>query len=210
MLLDQEETQQQALIKLDTITRELDRRQKENGIKYYVPNKIQYRAHRSKARIVVFCAGNRSGKSTMGAVELAWHITKQYPPWFPKERMFYGPIKAVVVVTSFPVIERVIEGKIFSFLPKSAIKKIKRTPQHYLTKVFCKDGSTIDILTNEMDTMAFESADWDFFWGDEPQREDKYVAIMRGLVDRMGRGVLTFTPKVEPWMKEKICDKADG
>lgn len=199
-----------ALAKLDTITRELDKRQKENGIKYYIPNKIQFYAHRSKARIVVYCAGNRAGKSTLGAVELALAMTKEYPGWFPQERRFYGPVKAVVVVTEYPIVERMLEGKILSFLPKKAIKKIKRTPQGYLSKIFCNDGSTIDILTSEMDTMAFESADWDFYWGDEPQKEDKYKAIMRGLVDRMGKGILTFTPLIEPWMKEQICDKADG
>ena len=199
-----------ALAKLEAITEELDRRQKDNGINYYIPNKVQFCAHRSKARIVIMCAGNRAGKSSFGAVELAWHLTKNYPGWFPKERRFYGPIKAVVVATSFPVVERVIEKKIFTYLPKSDVERIKRTPQGYLSKVICKDGSTIDILNNEMETMAFESADWDFYWGDEPQSEGKYKAVMRGLVDRMGKVVLTFTPLIEPWMKEKLCDNSDG
>jgi hypothetical protein len=198
------------LIKLEAITQELNRRQRENGILYYTPNAVQLRAHKSKARIIAYCGSNRSGKSTLGAVELAWHITKKYPEWFPKERRFWGSIKAVIVATEYPVVERVIEPKIMSFLPKDSIARIKRTPQGYLSRIFCKDSSTIDILTNEMDTMAFESADWDFYWGDEPQREDKYIAIMRGLTDRIGRGVLTFTPLVEPWMKEKICDVSDG
>jgi len=200
----------QALVKLDAITKELDRRQKDNGINYYIPNKIQFCAHRSTVRTIIFCAANRSGKSVFGAVELAWHLTRQYPEWFPKTRKFSAPIKAVVVATSFPVVERVIEKKIFTYLPKSHVLKAKRTPQGYLSKILCKDGSTVDILNNEMETMAFESADWDFYWGDEPQSEGKYKAIQRGLVDRMGKVVLTFTPLIEPWMKEKLCDKADG
>jgi len=200
----------QALVKLDAITRELDRRQKENGIKYYMPNEKQFCLFRSRARIKIFCAGNRSGKTVFGAVELAWHMTREYPEWYPRDRRFYGPIKAVVVATNFPVIERVIEKKIMTYLPKDKVLKWKRTPQGYLQKIIMKDGGTVDILTNEMDTMAFESADWDFYWGDEPQDQAKYKAIQRGLVDRMGRVVLTFTPLIEPWMKEKLCDKADG
>lgn len=200
----------QSIIRLNAVTDELDRRQKENGIKYYIPNKRQFCLFRSKARIKIFCAGNRSGKSVFGAVELAWHMTREYPEWYPVDRRFTSPIKAVVVATNFPVIERVIEGKIRTYMPKDKVLKWKRTPQGYLQKILMKDGGTVDILTNEMDNMAFESADWDFYWGDEPQNESKYKAIQRGLVDRMGRVVLTFTPLIEPWMKEKLCDQADG
>ena len=117
-----------AILKLDAITKELDRRQKENGIRYYIPNKIQFCAHRSIARTIMMVAGNRAGKTSFGAVELAWHLTREYPGWFPKARRFYGPIKAVVVATSFPVIERVIEKKILTYLPKEYILRLKRTP----------------------------------------------------------------------------------
>lgn len=200
----------QAVRKLEAITEELDKRQRENGLKYFVPNPIQQKALMSTARTIVYSGGNRSGKTVYGACELAMAVTKEYPSWYPRVKRFYRPVKAVVVATNFPVIERVIEGKILTYLPKDHIIKLRRTPQGYLSKVFLKDGSTIDILTNEMDTMAFESADWDFYWGDEPQSEAKYKAIKRGLVDRMGRTVLTFTPLIEPWMKEKLCDQADG
>jgi hypothetical protein len=61
-----------------------------------------------------------------------------------------------------------------------------------------------------MDTMACESADWDFYWGDEPQQKAKYYAIQRGLVDRNGLTILTFTPLIEPWMKTDLVDKSDG
>jgi len=73
-----------------------------------------------------------------------------------------------------------------------------------------KDGSTCDFLTNEQDDMAFEGADWDFFWGDEPQRKRKFEAIKRGLVDRRGQAIITFTPLIEPWMKQELVDKSDG
>ena len=73
-----------------------------------------------------------------------------------------------------------------------------------------KNGSTIDILTSEMKDMSYESADWDFAWMDEPQNNYKYTALQRGLVDRGGRTLITFTPLTEPWMKEDLIDKADG
>ena len=157
-----------------------------------------------------FASGCIHHNSTFGAVELAYHLTRNYPDWYPKERRFYKPIKAVVVCLENQLIERVIEPKIKEYMPTGYVTNWKRVSGGYLSKIKCKDGSTVDLLTSEQDDMAFEGADWDFYWGDEPQKKKKYDAIMRGLIDRRGRSVLTFTPLIEPWMKESLVDKADG
>lgn len=190
----------------------LSARQRQNGIEYYVPNPMQMKAHLSKARTILFCGGNRSGKSTLGASELAMHLTKKYPDWYPKEKRFTGPMKAVVVATENAIIDRVIEPKIMSFLPKDYIRnsQFKKITGGYLSRIIGADKSTVDFLSNEQDDMAFESQDWDFYWGDEPQKKRKFDAIMRGLIDRGGRTILTFTPLIEPWMKEDLVDKSDG
>ena len=72
------------------------------------------------------------------------------------------------------------------------------------------DGGCIDFLTCEMEPMAFEGSDWDLAWIDEPIPEDRYYAILRGLMDRGGPVYFTFTPLIEPWMKEHLVDRADG
>ena len=99
-----------------------------------------------------------------------------------------------------------------SVLPKDWLlpNGIKRTPQGYLRRLIGHNGSTIDILSNEMDQLAFESADWDIAWIDEPTQRGKWTAIQRGLLDRMGIALMTFTPLVEPWMKEEIIDRHDN
>lgn len=198
-----------ALSTLDSLERLQADRRRLSGISYYVPNPIQFKCHQSKARIILYSGGNRAGKSTLGAVELAWHVTKRYPDYFPKERRFKGPIKAVVVCDANQKIEKVIEPKINEYLPKDCIKS-RKTVGGYLNRIICKDGSTIDFLSSEQDDMAFEGADWHFYWGDEPQKKKKFDAIMRGLIDHGGSCILTFTPLVEPWMKEELIDKADG
>lgn len=204
----------QVLFELEAIEGELSRRKRDNALSYYTPNAIQIKAHNSKANVIAYVGGNRSGKSTYGAVETGYHTTGQYPDWYPEWKKFHGPIKAVVVATEFPVVERVIEPKLKVYLPKDSVLKWKRSPQGYLQRVLVKHitggTSIIDILTGEMDDMACESADWDFYWGDEPQQKSKYYAIQRGLVDRLGKTVLTFTPLIEPWMKDDLVDKADG
>lgn len=185
-----------------------ERRQKENGMAYYVPNAVQFRAHKSVARSILLCGANRIGKSTFGVMELCWHLTKQYPAWFPQERRFNRPIKAAISVDSFDKVANVIEPKIKSFLP-SEYYKIKRKTG-YMSRLECKDGSFVSILTLEMDDSAYESADWDFVWEDEPQDQRKREGLVRGLVDRRGYEVITFTPLTEAWMKEELVDKSDG
>ena len=188
----------------------LSERRKKNGLSFYVPNKHQLKAHQSDARFVLLCGANRIGKSTFGAVELCMHLTRQYPDWYSIKRRFRKPIKAIVVGESNSFIEKVLEPKLKQYLPEGFIKHEKRVTGGYLNRIECADGSIVDFLTKEQSDMSFEGADWDFYWGDEPQGKRKFDAIQRGLVDRHGFGVITFTPLIEPWMKEELVDKADG
>lgn len=188
----------------------LAQRKKSNGLDFYVPNVHQLKGHQSDARFVLLCGANRIGKSTFGAVELCMHLTRKYPDWFSVKRRFKGPIKAIVVGESNAFIEKVLEPKLKQFLPPKYIKHEKRVTGGYLNRIECRDGSTVDFLTKEQSDMSFEGADWDFYWGDEPQGKRKFDAIQRGLVDRKGFGCITFTPLIEPWMKEELVDKADG
>lgn len=203
------EIEQALLAELEMLEGVSNERRKDRGMDYYIPNPMQLKAHKCVSRTILYCGGNRAGKSTFGCLELCFHLTRKYPDWFPKERRFKKPIKAVISATEFPVITRVIEPKIMEFLPRGSYK-VKRTAQGYLQRLEMKDGGTVDFLTLEMKDEAYESADWDFAWCDEPQALRKYEAIMRGLTDRRGLMVITFTPLTEPWMKEKLVDRADG
>ena len=181
---------------------------KRNGMDYYTPNAVQYRAHRSTARSILLCGANRIGKSTFGAMELAMHLTGKYPAWFPTSRQFKHPIKAAISVDSFDKVTSVIEPKLKSLLPMD-FYKIRRKGG-YMSRLECKNGSSVSILTLEMDDSAYESADWDFIWEDEPQDQRKREGLIRGLIDRRGYEVITFTPLTEAWMKDELVDKADG
>ena len=183
--------------------------QRKRGMDFYDPNANQLKAHKSLARTILFCGGNRSGKSTFGAMELCFHLTRKYPDWYPISKRYKHPIKAVISATEFPIVSRVIEPKLVQYLPRGYYK-FQRTMGKYLSRIICEDGSTVDILTSEMKNEAYESADWDFAWMDEPQQKIKREAILRGLVDRGGRDVITFTPLTEPWMKDELIDRADG
>lgn len=206
-----------ALLELEEVSKELDRRRKAHGLDYFTPNPPQLQALRSNARIIAYVGGNRAGKSHCGAAWLASHLTNTYrrcdchDDWFGTTHRFTRTgLKAVIVVTEFQKIETVIEPKLFSMLPKDRIAHLKRTPQGYLRRVLLTDGSLIDVLSGEQDAMAFEGQDWDLAWIDEPMDRSRFVAIQRGLTDRLGLTMLTFTPLIEPWMKAWLVDKADG
>lgn len=207
---DLEQTERERIIKqFDQLQSLQDRRIKENGLAYYIPNKWQQEAHLSEARTIIACYGNRSGKSTYGIVEIGWHCSGHYPDNYPVEKRLIPPVKAVIVVTNFGVVDRMLEDKVRQYFPRGEYF-LRRTAQRHMSKIDWKNGSRVDILTTEMDDMAFESADWDIYWGDEPQKQTQFQAIMRGLVDREGRAILTFTPLIEPWMKDELMDKEDG
>ena len=199
-----------ALLTLEKAKQVLNARRKERGMDFYIPNPVQFQAHKSKAKIIAICAGNRSGKSSFGAVEIAWAVTKKYPEWFPLKRRFKTPVKIRIATDRFFKIDSVIEPKLKSYLPKGEIIRVRRSPQGYISKLVTKDGSMIEFLTMEQDLMAFEGQDLDLFWGDEPIDRRRYIATQRGLLDRSGQTILTFTPLIEPWMKQEITDKADG
>lgn len=61
----------------------------------YDPTRKQLDFHRAGAgaRERLFLAGNQLGKTTAGALELAMHLTGDYPPWW-EGRRFLGPIVA--------------------------------------------------------------------------------------------------------------------
>jgi len=200
--------EKQLRVKYANLVGQEERLRRESGMDFYVPNPVQYKAHQSSARTILLCGANRIGKSTFGAMELCWHLTKKYPDWFPEARRFNRPVKAAISVDSFDKISNVIEPKLKSLLP-SKYYKIKRK-QSYLSRVDCLDGSYASVLTLEMDDSAYESADWDFIWEDEPQDQTKRQGLIRGLVDRKGLEVITFTPLTEAWMKDELIDKADG
>jgi hypothetical protein len=195
--------------KLSDLTRALESRRRLRGIENYVPNAKQKLGHLSGCRTVLYCGGNRAGKSTFGAAEICMAMTKIYPEWYPQRKRFFGSVRGVVSGTSFGVVMRVIEPKLNSLLPMGTYS-VKRTAQGFPSQYKFKDGSILDVLTLEMDLMAYQGADWDIAWLDEPQSKIKYLGIQRGLVDRRGRCIITFTPLTEPWMKEDLADRADG
>lgn len=200
---------EEKLARLEALTQVRDQRKRDNGMNYYVPNRMQYKAHQSLCKTILYCGGNRAGKSHFGMMEICFAVTRRYPDWYPVSKRFQHPVKCAISATSFANVMRVVMPKVEMLLPREYYS-MRKTAQGFPSQIRCNDGSIIDILTLEMDQMAYEGADWDLVWCDEPQNQAKYYGLKRGLIDRGGRIVITFTPLTEPWMKEELADRADG
>ncbi len=180
----------------------------------YIPHKKQKEFHMAFSPLRAVFGGNRSGKTEMGTLEARFHATGDYPEWYPKEGRFSGPTRGRIVVTDYKKgANEVLEPKITKWFTPDTIHKIDRFQGH-IVKLFIrhKTGgiSTIDVMTHEQDSMAFEGWSGHWAWFDEPPPRELFIATLRGLIDFRGRAWLTLTPISEPWLFDEIVGKADG
>ena len=78
---------------LAKIMGELDRRKREDNLKYYKPYPKQLLFHKYGFYYSERClgAGNQLGKTLSASMELAMHLTGKYPDWWPGKR-FIEPV----------------------------------------------------------------------------------------------------------------------
>jgi len=102
------------LQRIQEITNTLEKRQQENKLNYYEPYKFQKRFHESssEANQRLLMAANRVGKSYVGAMEMAIHLTGEYPEWW-EGRKFDKPIKAWVCGASNETTRDICQKELF-------------------------------------------------------------------------------------------------
>lgn len=159
-----------------------------------------------KRRLSAF-GNNRSGKTTAGTARAGFHFTGWYPEWFPKHRRLTPPTFGRITISEYKEHGRVLVEKIKEWFPADSIKKWYRNPQGYVTGLEGKNGSHISILTHEQETKAHEGWSGHWAWFDEPCPKDKFIATIRGLVDRNGECFFTLTPLSEPWLSDEIYEE---
>lgn len=171
----------------------------------YKPMPKQSLFHLSKCKRRALFGGNRVGKTVAGGMEFLFHMTGQYPDWYPEEGRFTGSVKGRIIAKDFQKgVGEVVTPFLTEWLDDSVIKRMVKNPMGIPTKYQMKNGSVFDILTHEQSTEQFEGWRGHVAWFDEPPPRDKYVATLRGLVDFSGRHWLTLTPLTQPWIYDEI------
>ena len=176
----------------------------------YEPMEKQALFHKSPCPRRALFGGNRVGKTTSGGMEFLFHLTGQYPDWYPMEGRFTGSVKGRIIAKDFQKgVGEVVTPFLNEWLDDSIIARRVKNPMGIPTKYELKNGSVFDILTHEQSTEQFEGWRGHVAWFDEPPPRDKYVATLRGLVDYSGRHWLTLTPLTQPWIYDEIYTATD-
>ena len=217
--------------KIATAKRELEWRKKHESIRYYAvktdgstvgPHKKQDAFHRFKFQIRVASGGNRSGKSTAGINEDVAY-SGGCRPWLAITDPDYKvpvrvPNKGLICGESFQEqVKKVILPKLLGdpekgvpgALPTADVAEVKRNPQGVITYIRRTNGSEIFLQSYDQDVDLFESADYDWVHFDEPPPRSIWVAVQRGLTDRMAPCWLTMTPLKEPWIYDEVYKRED-
>ena len=185
------------------------------GLRFYVPRPKQDLFHRATNRLRRVRAGNRFGKSEMGAAEdCAWSLNER--PWYPTgdpartSGIPQHPTKLLIVTTDWGKVDEIFtnhtDGKLWRMFPRDGF--VKRTVKNGLgvtALIECANGSVVRFYTKkswQTEPQGAESTDWDAIHIDEPIPEDMYKAIARGLVDRGGSAWFTLTPLSERWIDD--------
>ncbi len=178
------------------------------GTEYTLEGCPQFAFHTSLISDRADLGGNRSGKTTCGIVEDAFHSTGYYPDWYPKERRLLKANVGRIFARDFRVVGEVITKDINTWFPKDAIIDKDKNNAGVWTKYYIKHESggisAFDIMTYEMEASQCES--WSGHWAhyDEPPPRTHRVATARGLTDFRGREWFTLTPLAEPWIFDEI------
>lgn len=192
---------------------------KEDGLRFYRPMPKQDAFHRAAAlyRRRLFEAGNRYGKTTMGAAEdCSW--LRGYRPFYPegdparRAGIPTHPVKGAIVTADWEKTREVWTedsgenpGKLWKFLPRKDVASTDAHQSGALKSVTMKNGSMVKFVPVKawkQDAMIAESSDYDFIHVDEPCPEAMFKGLARGLMDRRGSAWFTLTALTEPWIQD--------
>ena len=172
---------------------------------HYEPHAKQEEFHFAIEKVRALLGGNRSGKTTSGGIEFLFHITGNYPDWYPEEQRLKGRVIGRIAATDFQKgVGEVILPFLDEWLDPELVKKKTKNPMGIPVKWILKNGSSFDILTYEQSTDSYEGWKGHMAWFDEPPPREKYIATLRGLVDFDGRAWMTLTPLTQPWIYDDI------
>ena len=210
-------------------TTELAKRKRENRIADYRPyaKQLEFHAQGEAYRERLLRAGNQLGKSFSGGAEAAYHLTGDYPDWWPGRR-FSRPTRAWLGGPSGELVregpQRVLLGPPNDWgtgsIPKSSIVNIGKAQGVRdlvdTIEVRHKSGevSELKLKTYEQGRERWQASTLDWVWFDEEPPEDVYIEGLSRTNATGGFVWLTFTPLlgvsrvVQRFLTEQSLDRA--
>lgn len=183
-----------------------------NAIEYFEPYPKQLLHFRNglTKRERMLSAGNQQGKTYAGGAEATYHLTGNYPHWWPG-RKFKKPVRMWCAGISSTLVrdgpQRILFGKPgvadalgTGLVPKSAIIDVssqRGTADAIDTaqvRHISGDVSTISFKSYEQGRQKFQSDTIDFGWADEEPPMDIWSELKARITATKGMLALTFTP----------------
>ncbi len=156
----------------------------------------------------IFLASNRSGKTFSGAHAIAYHVTGEYPEWWPGRR-FSKPVSVWVAGKTGQSTRDIIQKELLGerteigsgTIPKRSIVDFKSRPgipdgiETVTVKHVSGGSSVITFKTYDSGTSSFVGVALDVVWLDElPDNPAIYLECMVRLMTKKGLCMVTATP----------------
>ena len=153
-------------------------------------------------RVLLFIAGNKTGKTTGGAVKMAEYMCGRllWGHAWRKPSPFKVPSYGCVFAEDFDSHKEVTLPAYLSWCPKKDIKDVKRNPAGSVVHIEHYNGSFLFFRTYDQGSDRAEGKDWNAVWCDEPPPRSIYTAVLRGLVTLNGILLITATLLKETWL----------
>lgn len=212
------------------ISEEINRRFRADPVRFYNPHAKQREFHENMARFRIWASGNRVGKTFALSIETGCgclgfrpylldddrHTLEIDPALVPDHARFVNgrgepvrvPTTGLLVASGFDRgIADVVLPYMRTWFGPYIAREGKGTGGQIVELIF-KNGSRLVFGSYDQDSKKFEGTSYDFVGFDEPPPRDHWIAIRRGLVDRVGRAWFAMTPIREPWVYDEIWMKA--
>jgi len=182
----------------------------------FMPNVTQDRFFKSKVRGKVMSSPNRTGKTTAAAIKMRCMAEGVYPflpedhpdyhvrlYWVKGQPKIQVPNRGRLYVNDYKAWERDVQKEWEKWTPRHSYKYVKDGKN--ISRIQMNNGSTIFIMTQNMEQEASEGGEIHWCAYNEPPKRGHFIAAQRGLMDTNGPwfGAMTIL-EAEPWVFDQI------
>ena len=155
--------------------------------------------------------GNRSGKTDTVCTDLAYHITGDYPDWYPKAGRImdgekeYRPLMIRLFATDFKEgVEYILWEKLMQKLPFELRVDPKRDGGKISSAAFPNGVKCIFGTYGQKQQAPAGTASHLIVLDEPPDSKNRYEEIIRGSIDNAARIIMSFTPIDCDWIAEDM------
>lgn len=183
--------------------------------KFFLPNPAQKPILESPAMEKWIFGGNGLGKTAMDCVIAIWHMTGDYPKWFPENLRAELPSHGAMSTTTFTnAIEKGLIDEFSKWCPgglgnaQHCRFKWDSRRKRIIDKV---TGSVLDFFSYDQDPRDWAGPTKDYWLWDEHGTFKHYQEAKRALRGKPGHFFGTLTPtEGMTWEFEIVYEQADG